>query len=64
MISSKGIVGLYWDEESIHMDVEVDRDGCFSLFARNKTTGKERFEESIQLSRVDVISEVMADIAG
>jgi hypothetical protein len=51
MLSAAGVVGMYWDTKSVFADIELDADGCLSLFTRCKTGNMEEvFEEDIDIN--------------
>ena len=53
MISSNGEPGLYWDYKDVFTDIQFESLNTFSLFSRDRKTGKEIFKDSIDLLTVD-----------
>lgn len=53
MLSTTGVVGLYWDLKNIFADIELEPDGRFSLFTRRKSGDREElFEDAIDISNL------------
>lgn len=53
MLSSDGTVGLYWNDAHIYIDIQFESDHTLSMFSRNRSSDKERFFDSIDVSSID-----------
>lgn len=53
MLSRDGIVGLYWDDSVIYVDIQFEQDNSISIFSKDRSSGKERFVNSIDLANID-----------
>jgi hypothetical protein len=52
MLSSDGIIGLYWDDTVIYTDIQLESDGTLSIFSRDRSSGKEKFIDAIDLATI------------
>ncbi|MDV6345086.1 hypothetical protein [Nitrosomonas sp. Is37] len=53
MVSSDGTIGLYWDDTFMYIDIQFESDHTLSMFSRDRSTGKERFIDSIDVATVN-----------
>ncbi|MFA5921790.1 MAG: hypothetical protein WC856_10930 [Methylococcaceae bacterium] len=53
MLSSDGTVGLYWDDALMYFDIQFESDRTLSLFSRDRSSGKERFIDSIDVATIN-----------
>jgi hypothetical protein len=52
MEGDDGSVGMYWDNDVLYADVDVDEDGTLSIFTRSRSADIEGFEDKITLDMV------------
>jgi len=50
MLSGDGIVGLYWDDVFMYVDIQFESDHTLSIFSRDRASGKEEFIDSIDVA--------------
>ena len=51
MVSSDGSVGLYWSAKDYYIDIEMENNYCFSLYARSRIgESKEIFIDAIPIN--------------
>lgn len=53
MLSSDGTVGLYWDDTRMYIDIQFESDRTLSMFSRDRSSGKERFIDSIDVVTIN-----------
>ncbi len=53
MLSSDGTVGLYWNDPLIYIDIQFESDHTLSMFSRDRSSGKERFIDSIDVATIN-----------
>jgi hypothetical protein len=49
----EGHIGMYWDNDVVYIDVDIDSGSTMSLYAREQSTSKQLFIEEIQLDQID-----------
>ena len=51
MISTSGLIGLYWDDGKIFADIEIEEDGSYSFFSKRRDgTTPEVFAEGLDIN--------------
>lgn len=53
MLSSDGTVGLYWNDPLMYIDIQFESDRTLSMFSRDRSSGKERFIDSIDVATIN-----------
>ncbi len=53
MLSGDGTVGLYWDDTLMYIDIQFESDRTLSMFSRDRSSGKERFTDSIDVAAIN-----------
>lgn len=52
MLSRDGTVGLYWDDSIVFVDIQIEPNDMISIFSKNRSTGKESFDE-LKITSID-----------
>ena len=52
MLSRDGVVGLYWDDSFVYIDIQFEPDQALSVFSRDRSSGKEKFVDSIDVTTI------------
>lgn len=50
MLSADGIVGLYWDDGIVYLDIQIDSPNSLSSFSRDRVSGQDQFSGDIPIS--------------
>ena len=53
MLSREGVIGLYWDDGSVYIDIQFDSENTLSVFSRDRSSGKEKFVDSVDITSID-----------
>jgi hypothetical protein len=53
MLSREGVIGLYWDDGSVYIDIQFDSEHTLSVFSRDRSSGKEKFVDSVDITSID-----------
>lgn len=53
MLSADGTVGLYWNDAHVYIDIQFESDQTLSMFSRNRSSDKERFFDSIDVTFIN-----------
>ena len=53
MISRNGDIELYWDDSIVYIDIQFEPDNMLSLFSRNRSSGEERFFDTVDIATID-----------
>lgn len=53
MLSRDGVIGLYWDDGSVYIDIQFDSDHTLSVFSRDRSSGKEKFVDSVDMTSIN-----------
>ena len=53
MLSREGVIGLYWDDGSVYIDIQFDSEHKLSVFSRDRSSGKEKFVDSVDITSID-----------
>ena len=53
MLSRQGVIGLYWDDGSVYIDIQFDSENTLSVFSRDRSTGKEEFVDSVDVTSIN-----------
>jgi hypothetical protein len=62
MLSKTGELGLYWDEARRFADLILEEGGLFSIFVRDKASGREKFAAEIAPERL--VGETLEEYLG
>ena len=54
MRNYEGEIGMYWDNDNVYIDINIDSDGSLSLFSRVRSTRQEEFLDGIDVRDIDV----------
>lgn len=53
MLSREGVIGLYWDDGSVYIDIQFDSENTLSVFSRDRSSRKEKFVDSVDITSID-----------
>jgi hypothetical protein len=53
MRNDSGHIGMYWDNDVVYLDIDVDTGSTVSLYARNIETGEHSLLEDISIEQID-----------
>ncbi len=53
MLSRNGVIGLYWDDGSVYIDIQFDSDNTLSVYSRDRSSGKEEFVDSVDITGIN-----------
>lgn len=53
MLSSDGTLGLYWNDTLMYVDIQFESDRTLSVFLRDRSSEKERFIDSIDVTTIN-----------
>jgi len=54
MLSSSGVIGMYWDHPALFADIALEENGTFSLFTREKESKAETYVENVSIADLDL----------
>ena len=63
MISARGLIGFFWDEEHFFADIDIDRSGVISYFCVDRDSGQETYVEGLE-SVAAAIAAIGPSLAG
>jgi len=53
MLSRDGELGLYWDDSVVYVDIQFESDHTLSVFSRDRSSGKEKFVDSVDVTAIN-----------
>jgi len=53
MRNDEGRLGMYWDNDDVYVDIDIDGGGTLSLFSRMRSSGAEQFLRGVAVDQVD-----------
>jgi hypothetical protein len=53
MLSREGVIGLYWDDGSVYIDIQFDSEHTLCVFSRDRVSGEEKFVDSADITSID-----------